>query len=318
VSAPLRSRVVLATLGTAAAVAALGACLDVATGPGGATNMRLFPIPPSVVVGDTLRDSTGAVFPMQAEARDADDQVVADAVFRFFYLPLRRDTSRTDVDSALVVDETTGIVRAPAPPRQAEEGRVAVELGPFQLVDTLAIVLPPDTLSRVSAADTALRLEYVCNDVTPTARSDSNALTNGVRIGNVTTPLSVALRTDSAGQTLPVARYLVRYEIVAPTNIPSGPVPGSGVDRPAIHMTQASADRPLGYDTTATDGNATARLRVVPTLLTRAAFPDSVTEVRIRASALVKRDTVPAPVEFVVRLQRRSVGLVDGQPLACP
>jgi hypothetical protein len=103
-----------------------------------------------------------------------------------------------------------------------------------------------------------------------------------------------------------VRRYLVRYAVDAGTTIPSGTSP-YGDQRPALYVTGAGVDAPRTFDTTGTDGSTSARLRVVPTLLTRAALPDSA-EVRVTATALVSggRGPVPvaSPVIFAVRLIR--------------
>jgi hypothetical protein len=127
----------------------------------------------------------------------------------------------------------------------------------------------------------------------------------------------VTLRADSAGTTPSVARYLVRYRILSPRPIPEGETP-SGQRRPAIYLTGAATDTPLNFDTTTSDGAAGPRLRIVPALLTRAAFPDSVTPLVVRATVLVGRAALADSVDFTVRLQRRSRGLSSGQPLACP
>ena len=316
-------------LGAAAAVGvAAAACVEIATGPGGVASVRLDRVPPSIIVGDVLRDSTGAPTAVRAVAFDDDGAEMPDAPLRYLYVPLREDTTGRD-DRAIVVDSLTGTARAAGPPFVATRGRLGVRIGDrLQVFDTVAIVPRPDSLAR-GGQDTAAvrRLVFDCRDavdaplanvaITGAAATNAGLDSTWNRIGNNTT-LSTVLTGDSAGTRRPVPRYLVRYVLVAPTTIPMAQ-PTRGPARPAIGLVDGTTDTPLRFDTTDAAGTAAPRLRLFPPALTRAAFPGDSFDVRVRAFAVTAPgDTAGRPVEFLVRLRRLTRSTVDGAALACP
>ena len=100
----------------AAAVAAVVACSDYKTGPNTPVALSFDALPfPAIVIGDSLRDSTGAVAPLRASAYNADGDRIADAPIRWFVVT--RDTlARPTADTlALAVDSVTGLAFAPRP-----------------------------------------------------------------------------------------------------------------------------------------------------------------------------------------------------------
>ena len=327
----VRRLAVLALIGGAALAASYAAaCVEIAAGPGGVASIRLepLPLPPSIVVGDTLRDSTGAVLRLRATAFDQDGKAVADAPFRFVFAPLARDTSAAQRDNkALAVDSLTGLVTAAAG-FVVPQGRVGVRLGDqLQLLDTIEIVPRPTRLLRAATAngDSARTLAFSCGDaaIAPifnqaldTGSVRQNGLATGAVAGNAT-PLSTLLLGDSATHdSVAVRSYLVRYEILSPTGIKSVPLERGA--RPAIGIVDGSTDTPLRYDTTNTSGLAEPRLRIYSPGLARADYPRDTILVTVRATALrAPRDTVASPRQFVIRLVRLTKS-PTGTALACP
>ena len=303
------------------AVVAAAACVDIATGPQGVASVRLLPVPPSIIIGDQLRDSNGNVVTLRAVAFAENGDTVKDAEFRFTGLPLPRDTTAAQKVVPVVVDSLTGAVTAISP-TIATRARLAVRLGDrLQVLDTINIVKKPTRLARANAGDTTLAMAFSCSDTgfarTPVTSPVSDRDTASV--GNAL-PITVSLTADSTTPTLRsvVPGYYVRYEITSPTTIPTTTF--RGVTRPALSIiTDPNNDRPTNTDTTESGGSATAYLRVLPSGLGPSAFADSLITVKVRATArTTPKDTVPGPVDFTVRLRRLSV---LGSPLsgpACP
>jgi hypothetical protein len=311
-----------------AGAALAAACVEIAAGPDGVASIRLdpLPLPPSIVIGDTLRDSTGAVLRMRATGFDQNGTEVSDAPFRFIFAPISRDTTLRD-NRALIVDSLTGLVTAAGPTFIVPQGRVGVRLGDrLQLLDTLEIVPRPRRLTRVTTAngDAERTLVFECQE-TATAPLSSTLLTTeqarllGVSGGNIgnASPLATIVTGDSAtNDSVRVRSYLVRYQIVSPDSIPT--VQLERGTRPAIGIVDGSADNPIRYDTTNASGIAEPRLRLYPLGLTRARFARDTILVTVRASAIRRlNDTLPSPVEFLVRLVRRTRTL-QGEAITCP
>jgi hypothetical protein len=282
-------------LGALAAAAAGAGCVEITTAEQGVLSIRFDPLPPSIVAGDTLRDSLGRVQRLRAVAFNEAGDSVAGAAFTFGFLPLGRDTA-SGAAPALTVDPTSGLVRADSLPRAAQ-ARVSATFGSrLQALDTIAIVRRPTRLQRVGAASVPLR--YLCTDSSRTLLADT------LTFGTVSPPLAVRLRGDSVRgdtTTVPVPSYLVRYRITFPATIPSGVSP-YGDTRPALYLTNGRNDRPLQFDTTNASGQTTTALRVIGPLLTPANSPDSVVVVAQALYRGVPIDT--AGVRFTVRVTR--------------
>lgn len=296
----------LAVLGGTLLVAA---CVEIAAGPGGVTAIRLAPVPPSVIVGDQLRDSTGAVVRLRAVAFDADGDTVPDAAFRFTALPLPRDTTAAEQRAPVTVDSLTGAVTASGTTTPlASRARLVARLGDrLQFIDTIAVVKRPTRLERAATNGDSLHVLAVpCNDSGtvnvgtrfPVAPGDTSLFGNAI-------PLAVRLTADSV-DTLRAAvpSYYVRFDIVSPTSIPTATVV-SGARRPAIAITRDVAnDTPTNTDTTESTGTASALLRVVPNGIGRL-FVNDTASVLVRATARTTPTTlVRDSVRFVVRLRR--------------
>jgi hypothetical protein len=296
-------------------VVAAAACVDIATGPQGVASVRLLPVPPSIVIGDTLRDSSGKIVTLRAVAFGAGGDTIKDAEFRFTGLALPRDTTEAQKAVPLVVDSLTGAVRA-ITPTVANRARLAVRLGDrLQVLDTITLVRPPTRLARETAGDT-LRFAFLCSDTGRASSAVISQLLNKtattrdtVQLGDAF-PLSVTLTADSGGARVAVPSYYVHFEVTSPAGIPQ--VTRGGVRRPAIGIiADPLTDRTTDTDTTETTGTATAYLRVLPEgLPPTGAFADSLIYVTVRATARRSPTAVVAdPVQFVVRLRRLTLGL---------
>lgn len=309
--------------GTLAAAAALG-CVRVDPGPNGVAAARLDAVAPSIVGGDVLRDSLGAVTTLRALVFDEAGRVAATAPLRFVYVPTLRDTlQRLVPDTALVVDSLTGAVRATLP-FVLQQGLVAVRVGDrVQLVDTLAIVPRPDS-ARIDTAVT-LALRYDCTDTaTVPQQRPLVASANGFDtafVYNTIGPYRVRVRGDSiqgpAGSAVTtrvnVRRRLVRWRVDSGPAVPAYRLPngGPGDTVAAIGVIGATGNGLLRFDTTtATDGLSSVRLRIRPAGLGRTAVAAADFTVRLRA------DVQPGPVPiaggtqfFRVRLQRNPAPL---------
>jgi hypothetical protein len=323
-------RVARVALGGALVVGAVAACVEIATGPGGVESVRMATHGHAIIAGDVLRDSNAAPAPLHALAFDGSGNVVADAPFRYFAIPVRVDT--TTVTNALSIDSMTGAVKAPTP-RAARVGRIAAQLGGrLQVVDTLFVVLTPKTLARAvatttsaapSPGDSVRRLAFVCTDAL-TSRPDtitdidsSKTPRDTAFVGNFI-PIATLLTADSAGTAVPVPSYYVRYDVIPPAGFTIPTVTINGVTRPAIGMIRdPQSDRTTPFDTTDAQGISSAAVRIFPRALgTLSGTTPTVFTVR----AVVRRTPTDslAPVLFSVQLRRLTNARITGTPITCP
>lgn len=167
------------------AAAIVLACTEIPTGADDVLSFRLNPLPsPSVVVGDTLRDSAGIVAPLTITAFNYSGDVIEGAAARF------RAT-----DARVRVDSVTGIVVGDSV--SDTPSRILAILDGFNAIINMPVVLRPDTVIEANARDS---LGY---SLTDTAANVSNPM--GVRV------LHGLTTTDSA-----VASYRVTFQITAP------------------------------------------------------------------------------------------------------
>jgi hypothetical protein len=95
---------------------------------------------PSVVVGDTLRDTTGAVVRPVVHVFNFKGEEVAQAPV-YFLSP----------DSGITVDSATGIVTADS--LRSTPARIVATVGTLQAVQNVDVTLRPDSLKAVNAID---------------------------------------------------------------------------------------------------------------------------------------------------------------------
>lgn len=163
--------------------AMLLACVDIPTGADDILSFQVNKLPsPSVVQGDTLRDTAGVVAPVSVAAFNYSNDPVENVPARFRAL-----------DARIRVDSITGIVTGDS--ASATASRVLATFEGFSAVINIPVSLRPDTIVGQNARDT---LEY---SLTDTAANVSDPI--GVRV------LHGLTTADSA-----VASYRVAFDMV--------------------------------------------------------------------------------------------------------
>jgi hypothetical protein len=151
---------------------------------------------PSVVVGDTLRDTTGAVVhPVVHAFNFQGDEILPAPVF--FLSP----------DSGITVDSLTGIVVGDS--LRLTPARVVATVGSLQAIQNIVVTLRPDLLARVTEVDT---LKYSLSDTTL----------------NVSVALQVKLTHGIAPDDSVVSSYIVSFAIVAQSDPQLGQLVNAG------------------------------------------------------------------------------------------
>jgi len=167
-----------------AVVALVGAaCSDISGNSTAVLSLQFDPLPfPSVVVGDTLRDTTGAVVIPSVHAFNFQGEEIIPAPI-FFLSP----------DSGVAVDSITGIVVADS--LRSTPARIVATIGLLQAAQNIDVTLRPDSLQAVNALDS---LEYSAIDTTL----------------NVSVPMQVKLTHGVAPNDSAVKSYIVSFAIV--------------------------------------------------------------------------------------------------------
>lgn len=194
---------------------------------------------PSVVVGDTLRDTTGAVVRPVVHVFNFKGEEVAQASV-FFLSP----------DSGVTVDSATGIVTADS--LRSTPARIVATVGTLQAVQNVDITLRPDTLEAVNAID-SLHLSVLDTTL------------------NVSPLLQVKLTHGIAPNDTAVKSWIVSFAIVAQTDPKLGELVNDAGRASVVDTTDATgiAGRkirvhPLFFTSSTTDSivvNATAKYR---------------------------------------------------------
>lgn len=226
-SAPrLRRR---ALLTAAAALVAAVSCAELGTGIGDVSYIAFDGIAwPSVIAGDTLRDSLGVAAPLRAHAFDASGREIADAPFRYFTL-----------DTGVAVD-SNGTMRATT--RRDGTVRVVASLGGLQSDDRLVrVTRRPDSVFAPGGS----------------------ALTFGFAIPDASTNVAPEMRIslvsdDTVGVGAGVGGWRVRWRTVH-----AGDTLAVG-DTSWVTLQTAAGVR-SAVDTTAADGSSVRRLRIFST-----------------------------------------------------
>jgi hypothetical protein len=239
-----------------------GSCTDVSTAPTKAVAIAFDSLPyPSVVTGDTLRDSLGRVAPLHALAFNSAGALIVNPAITYIAL-----------DTGLTIDPT-GIVTA-----QIRNGlvRVVASMNGLQSVlNTIAVSRRPDSV--VATGDTNVTLAYTI--------PDSAA-------ANVTPLLGVRVATrDTSGGITGTQGWLVSYQTFWHG------LALSQSDTTVLSLWD-DGTRLTALDTTAADGSAGRRLRV-RSLLLLPTKPDTFfvkATVNYRGAAVPG-----SPVVFVIR-----------------
>ena len=323
----LRPRIRGLGLAVGSGLLLIAGCVRVDAAPNGIASTQLRAAPPSIVIGDSLRDSTGAAVPVDGVAYDPEGNPIPTAQFRYAYVPLVPDTSAgARTDTALVVDSVTGAVRATSTWVKSS-GRIVARIGTsIQLADTIAIVPRPDSLVATAAQDT---LRYDCTD--PGTFLSAQDTTSGSF--NAVGPFTLTVRGDSAGRRVGIRRWLVRWSVDSvPAPIPIVPRYPNGTGAtagaadtgsvPALAIVPSGVDRLITYDTTVASGTSvgtsSVRLRIRPFALGPRYSADSLFRVTLRASVIagpgVPVRGSPAVGVFAVVLSRTSTPLLSDFP----
>ena len=125
-------------------IAAAVACTDVSGSSTSVLSIQFDTLPaPSVVVGDTLRDTTGAVIrPVVRAFNFKGEEILPTPVF--FLSP----------DSGVTVDSATGIIVGDS--LRSTPARIVATVGRLQAVQRVNLTLSPDTIKAGNALDSLL------------------------------------------------------------------------------------------------------------------------------------------------------------------
>ena len=163
---------------------------------------------PSVVVGDTLRDTTGAVIRPTVHAFNfKGDEILNPPVW--FQSP----------DSGVRVDSATGIVVADS--LRSTPARIVATVGSIQAIQKVDVTLRPDSLAAVNGVDS---LSYSLLDTTL----------------NVSPQLSVKLTHGIAPNDSAVKSYIVSFAIISQSNPQLGQIVNDAAKPAVVDTTDAS------------------------------------------------------------------------------
>lgn len=225
--------------------AAVFACTDISGSSTAVLSIQFDSLgAPSVVVGDTLRDTTGAVIVPVVRAFDFRGEEITSAPVRFL-----------SPDSGVTVDSITGIIVGDS--LRSTSVRIVATVGTLQAIQNLALTLRPDFIAALHDRDS---LTYSLIDTTLNVTSEQTMLT--VKLSHGVAP------NDSA-----VKSYIVSFAIVEQSD-PRLAELVNGAGKPAVvDTTDANgvAGRSIRlhplFLTTPIDSiivNATARYRGIP------------------------------------------------------
>jgi hypothetical protein len=159
-------------LATIAALTAL-ACVDMSAPKGAASISALLLPSPSVVVGDTMRDSTGAVGSLRVIAYDANNTPISGLETSFFVT----DTAKVAhiANSSLLVGDKQGTVRVIGQVTGVQTVPVPVFITVAPTTLALAGTIP-DTIFGAIAGDTAQSISSQAIGVTLKGKGDTASL----------------------------------------------------------------------------------------------------------------------------------------------
>ncbi len=258
-------------IGLAGATATVVACSDVTVGPTVVFSLFVDTIPaPSVVAGDTLRDTLGNVLRITAQAYNINGAVLPNARIRFYSL----DTTQLRFDT---LGHPIGVPTGDGTPEFVVDAA-----GLQSLPQTLPVVLPP-TLAAHADSDSATTI--VLSLASPAS--------------NISVPLVVALKhsPDSAGADSVTRSYWMSYHIVYPALALGATGAPSDTALP-IYVTDPNVN-PAPLDTTDVNGHGTRYVFFNAAKL--AALNDPADSVVVQATSFYHGLPVPGcPVRFVL------------------
>ncbi len=262
---PAGPRAMLARLVVSgAALTAVFACGDLLTAPDAVASMSVARAYPSIVMGDVLRDSTGAEAPLLVTlANFKGDPLDAGTV------------TVTSLDTLLVIDPG-GLPRARGD--NGARGRIAISAGGLQVLDTIPITLPPDSVEAKVEADTVRTLAGTSIELYGSKE------------------LQVLVLNSNTDPALPVNGWVVSFQLEIHERLLSP------TDTSAAYLVQGEAGgRPSWVDTTAA-GIAGRRLLIRADSL---ASPDDSVIVHATVRHL-GQEVRGSPVRLIVRTRPNS------------
>jgi hypothetical protein len=168
----------------AALLAAVAGCVEISDNADTVLSLEFDSLPsPSVVVGDSLRDTTGAIAGPVVRAFNYQGEEISAPEVRF-HAP----------DPGITVDSITGVIRGDS--LRSTPARVVASVGSLQAVQRLDVTLRPDAVTAVNDRDT---LQYSTIDTT----------------GNVSAPLTVRVTHGTAPADSAVQSYVVSFAVVS-------------------------------------------------------------------------------------------------------
>ena len=163
----------------------IAACFEVPTGANDILSIEFKPLAsPSVVVGDSLRDTLGAIQPLSITAFNYSGAEVENPPVIF-----------TALDRGIKVDSVTGIVSGDSARSTA---RVFATVRGLSISVPIAVVLRPDTVLGANARDS---LSYSVLDS-----------------ANISAPIGVKVVHATPVDTTAVPSYLVSFRILSPVD----------------------------------------------------------------------------------------------------
>ncbi len=258
-------------LGLAGVTAISVACSDVTESSTAVFALSVDTIPaPSVVAGDTMRDTLGALVRLSAQAFDLSGAVLPNVPIRFYSL----DTTQLRFDT---LGHAIGV------PTGDGSARFVVDAEGLQsLPQTLPVVLRPDLASHADS-----------DSVTTAAVSLTSSLSN------VSVPLVVALThlPDSPGSDTLTRSYWMSYHIVYPA-FATGATGAPGDTALGVYVADQGRN-PAPLDTTDDNGHGTRY--VVFNAAQLAALNDPADSVVVQATSWYHGQPVAGcPVRFVI------------------
>ena len=225
----------------AAAAAVAAACVDISDNADSVLSLQFDSLPsPSVVVGDSLRDTTGAITAPSVRAFNYRGEEIPSPPVRFFA-----------PDPGISVDSITGVVTGDS--LRSTPARIIATVGSLQALQTIQTTLRPDLVVALDGRDTLL---YSLTDST---RNVSAELT--VKVTHGTAPADSVVRSY-------IVSFSVAYDgdprvadlVSGPTVSPLDTTDASGIAGRALRI------RPL-YLLSSVDSvvvNATVKYRGTP------------------------------------------------------
>lgn len=187
----------------------LASCVEIPSGANDILSAQFDPLPsPAVVVGDTLRDTLGAVRPVTVTAYNYNGDIVTNPGFRF-----------STVDRGIRVDSSTGLVIGDSVRSSA---RIFAASKQIRTIGTIAVTLRPDSVAASNDRDS---LAY--------SLTDTANISNGIGVRVV----HVEALTASA-----VASWIVSFRVVSPADTALARLVGETGARSSVDTTDSGGN----------------------------------------------------------------------------